>query len=219
MSMESRFRYILAAFGEPVPTAVQGAIFRSPAPIDLPASLGPALARRLVSERNELLIEFGAGRMSADGTASLGMLRVGRAGGVICVVSPCRTPVAVAALRPATEPSLISAFLLWFMARNGATFGIDFLHGLPPWIRNLRPDLLDRPAVRRALRAWMAWAHHTGATSWERMRAHVIDRWGDMTGRRRFPKGERRELLEMYLTTSYFELPDVGRHTLDAQSE
>lgn len=74
-------------------------------------------------------------------------------------------------------------FVLWFMARNGSAFGIDFLHGLPRWVRNVRPDLLDRPSV--------------GTRS----------------------NARPRELLDMYLTTSYFELPIGRRHTLDAPGD
>ena len=44
-------RHIVAAFRLQVPTAAEGAIFRSPPPIDLPALLGRAVARCLVADR------------------------------------------------------------------------------------------------------------------------------------------------------------------------
>jgi len=219
MSLESRFRRIVAAFGLQVPTAAEGAIFRSRAPIDLPACLGRAVARRLVAERIEPLFEFGVGPPPGGSAAGLGMLWIGRTGGLVCANLPHRAPVALAALCPAPDPPLIAAFLMRFMAKNGTTFGVDFLHGLPPWIRNQRPDLLDRRTMKRALWRWMTWAERAGVTSWQAVRSHVADRWGRDDWSEMLSHEERGKLLGMYLAASYIELSHVGRHAVDVDNE
>jgi hypothetical protein len=108
-------------------------------------------------------------------------------------------------LLPAAERSLLSDFLLRFMGRNGRRFGIDFLQGLPPWIRNRRPDLLDRRGMKRALWAWMTWADRHRLTSWQMVRGHVADRWGRDEWSATLSHEDRRKLLGMYLAASYVE--------------
>ena len=205
MSLESRFRRVVAAFGRPLPTARDGAIFRPCAPIDLVASLGAAAARRLAAERIEPLLDFGL-RSPRDDAATVGMLRIGDSGGLVCIGMPRRGSLAVAALLPAAEPALVSDFLLRFMSKNGSSFGLEFLQGLPLWIRNRRPDLLDRRAVKRALWAWMTWAERRGVASWQVVRSHVADRWGRDDWPETLSHEGRRRLLGVYLATSYVEL-------------
>lgn len=219
MSLESRFRSVVGAFGQRESTAAEGAIFRPPAPIDLPAFLGRGVARRLMAERIEPLFEFGVGTAPGGNAAGLGMLWIGRIGGLVCADLPHRAPVALAALLPASDPALIATFLMRFMAKNGTTFGVDFLHRLPPWIRNQRCDLLDRRAMKRALWRWMTWAERSGVTSWQVMRHHVADRWGRDDWSETLSHEDRGRLLGMYLAASYIELPHVGRRAVDADTE
>ncbi len=219
MSLESRFRHIVAAFGRPVPTASDGAIFRPHAPIDLPDALGAAAARRLATERIEPLFDFGVRTSPPGGAAALGMLWIGDSGGLVCASMPRRGPVAVAALLPAADATLLSDFLLRFMGRNGRRFGVDFLQGLPPWIRNRRPDLLDRRAMKRALWAWTTWADRRRLTSWPAVRAHVADRWGRDEWPGTLSHEDRRKLLGMYLAASYVELARTPRDAVKADSE
>lgn len=219
MSLESRFRHIVAAFGLRVPTAAEGAIFRSPAPIDLRACLGRVVARRLVAERIEPLVEFGVGPAPGSSEASLGMLWIGRTGGLVCANLPQKAPVALAALCPARDPALIAAFLMRFMAKNGTTFGVDFLHRLPTWICNQHPDLLDRRTMKRALWRWMTWGERARVTSWQAVRSHVTDRWGRDEWSKTLSHEARGELLGMYLAASYIELPHVGRPAVDVDGD
>jgi hypothetical protein len=92
MSLESRFRHILAAFGQPVPTAGKGMIFRPCVPIDLTDALGVATARRVATERIAPLFEFGARTPPHGGAAALGMLWIGDSGGPVVGgrSRPCR---------------------------------------------------------------------------------------------------------------------------------
>lgn len=91
--------------------------------------------------------------------------------------------------------------------------------GQPLWIRNRRPDLLDRRAMKGALWAWMTSAERAGVMSWETVRAHVAHRWGRDDWSEKLSHEERCKLLRMYLATSYIELPHVGRHPVDADSQ
>ena len=186
MSLESRFRHILAAFGERIPATSGGAIFRPRAPIDLPSALGPVAARRLAATRIERLFDFGVPTSSHGDAAALGMLWIGDSGGLICASMPRRSPVALAALLPAAEPRLLSDFLSSFMARNGRRFGVNFLQGLPLWIRNRRPDLVDRRAMKRAMWAWVTWAHRHRVTSWQTFAAKLQTGGDAMNGQTRF---------------------------------
>jgi hypothetical protein len=172
-----------------------------------------------VAERIEPLFEFGVGPAPGVSAAGLGMLWIGRTGGLVCANLPQGAPVALAALCPAPDPALIAAFLMRFMAKNGTTFGVDFLHGLPPWIRNLRPDLLDRRAMKRALWRWMTWAERAGVTSWQAVRSHVADRWGRDDWSEMLSHEERGKLPGMYLAASYIELAHVGGHAVDVDNE
>ncbi len=205
MSVESRFRRIVAAFGHEIPRAGDGAIFRPPAPIDLPKALGAAAARRLAAAQIEPLFDCGVSP-SKGGSATLGMIWIGESGGLVCGIMPRRRPVALAALLPAAAPTLVSDFLLRFLAKNGRSFGVEFLGSLPLWIRNRRPDLLDRRAMKRALWAWMTWADRCGVTSWQAVRAHVADRWGRDEWPETLSHDDRRKLLGMYLAASYVEV-------------
>jgi hypothetical protein len=219
MSLESRFRHIVAAFGQPVSTAGDGTIFRPPAPIDLHACLGGAVTRRLAAERIEPLVDFGVRTPRSDGAAALSMLWIGDRGGLVCVEMPERGPVAVAALLPAAEPALVSSFLLRFMGPNGRSFGVDFLPALPLWIRNRRPDLLDRWAMKRALWAWMTRAKRCRITSWPEVRCHVADRWGRDEFAETLSHEDRRKLLGMYVAASYVEVAPTRRDAVNADSE
>jgi hypothetical protein len=216
MSLQSRFRDIVAAFGRPVCTSSQGTIFRPPAPIDLPACLGRSVARRLAADRIEPLCDFGV-RMPGGGAAVLGILWIGHRGGVICVDAPPRGSLAVAAVMPA-GPAIMSDFLLRFLGRNGRSFGVEFLPGPPFWIRNYRPDLLDRRAMKRALWAWMTYAVRRRTASWQAVRAHVADRWGRDQWPEVLSHEHRRNLLGMYLAVSYVEVVRGRRDRIDAGS-
>lgn len=219
MSLESRFRHILAAFGERIPATSDGAIFRPRAPIDLPSALGPVAARRMAAARIERLFDFGVRTSSRSDAAALGMLWIGDSGGLICASMPRRGPVALAALLPAAEPRLLSDFLLRFMARNGRRFGVNFLQGLPLWIRNRRPDLVDRRAMKRAMWAWTTWAHRHRVTSWQTVRGQVADRWGRDEWSETLSHEDRRKLLGMYLAASYVEIAPARWDAVKADSE
>lgn len=78
--------------------------------------------------------------------------------------------------------------------------------GQPLWIRN-------------PLWAWMTSAERAGVMSWETVRAHVAHRWGRDDWSEKLSHEERCKLLRMYLATSYIELPHVGRHPVDADSQ
>lgn len=205
MSLESRFRHVLAVFGQPMPTAGKGKIFRPCVPIDLTDALGVAATRRVATDRIEPLFEFGLRTPPHGGAAALGMLWIGDRGGLVCASMPRRSLVALAALLPASEPALLSDFLLRFLGRNGRRFGINVLDGLPLWIRNRRPDLLDRRSMKRALWAWMICAERRRLTSWPMVRAHVADRWGRDDWPSALSHADRRQLLAMYLAALYVE--------------
>jgi len=130
---------------------------------------------------------------------------------------PRRGCLAVAALMP-LKPAIVSDFVLRFIGRNGRSFGVEFLSGLPLWIRNRRPDLLDRRAMKRAVWTWMTYAARRQITSWRAMRAHVADRWGRDEWPEMLSHEDRRKLLGMYLAASYVELP-TRQSTVDADSE
>lgn len=217
MSLQSRFRHVVAAFGQPVCRPGPGAIFRPPAPIDLPACLGGSVARRLAADRIEPLFDFGV-RMSGGSAAAVGILWIGDHGGLVCVDVPRRGSLAVAALMP-PEPAVVSDFLLRFIGKNGRSFGVEFLSGLPFWIRNRRPDLLDRRAMKRAMWAWMTYAARRRIASWQAVRAHVADRWGRDQWPEVLSHEDCRKLLGMYLAASYVELAAMRRDRMDADRE
>jgi hypothetical protein len=109
----------------------------------------------------------------------------------------------VAAVVSRNPRVLLSTWLAALLAHNGADYGVEILHRLPPWIRCRRPALLRRDFVKRALWKWLDWANGAGVSTWSELRRHVLDRWGRDEWPAVLSHEDRRSLLRIYV--SYIE--------------
>jgi hypothetical protein len=205
MNSKSRVNRFAASFCSVAVEIPAGTLYRSPRPISLSEALGRAVARRLVRDSVQPLIEFG---QDPDGnrTVELGVLSFGLSYGFMCLRQGRDDPgCAVAAAVCRSPGPLLSTWLITLLAHNGAGYGVDVLRRLPPWIRCSRPDLLRRDLVQRAMWRWLEWANRAGACPWSELRRHVVDRVGRDEWSPSLSHEDCRSLLRRYFAVSYVE--------------
>lgn len=212
MNTEDRFHRLVASFYSVAAATPAGTVYRPSAPISLADALGRGAGQRRVRDRLDPLIEF-TQEPDAGGAVEFGVLPIGRAGGLLYLRGGgSRTTQLIAAAVSRDPATLLSAWLPALLAHNGADYGVELLHRLPPVIRCYRPELLRRNSVKRALWRWLEWADDAGICRWSELRRHVLHRWGRDEWGAVLSHEDRRSLLRIYFAVSYIErVPsDVG---------